>query len=1079
MPLRGRFPGIAAITAIAVIGAYGLMEQVNGDAPAGATTADEVVFEDVGLFVPQAPIDDGYNHLVVEIPYTGTQADKDASESLLDGLNLSRLSSSTGAATLRFDEAGNTWARYADGTEVLVSGDSSPDIDDLFSNLQGDTNIVDVRLIDQDTLAVKTSYTSAELSNQLALDVLTDEPINAFAADRGRGRGPSNGEAERPSDPYLPQQWGLENAGLGSGYLVDADIDAEPTWTASGGGDGVIVAVLDTGVDFGHPDLSASRWTNLAENCSNGVDDDGNGYVDDCRGWDFINNDSGPWDGNNHYHGTHVAGIIAARSDTVGVIGVAPKATIMDVRVLDTRGSGLTSGFAAGIRYAVDNGARIINMSLGSQPGASRLGFGSVEQAIQYARSKGVIVVAAAGNDNVNIDSRPVWPASFAPDYDNVVTVASTDYSDARSSFSNYGAATVTIGAPGSQILSSMPNGQWKYASGTSMATPMTAGALALLMGDLPSAPVSDVIGRLVNTADPLSSLAGQLVYPGRINVGNLYAEPLVPPVHLEASGFDGLVDGQPIAARLHLTVNDTDSFTGQAFRWEGRLLTAMGGQAYGVVGHEVIANGVTTTTDDQALFVMSGDTSVIKEPALVDGGIVIELGMTLPGGSYALMVDAVGSNDPTRLEAPSNVLFFTVGPVAPPATTAPDPTSAPSPTNAPTTTLNYQPVGDSTPTTYPTYPSTTWSYPTYPSTTWSYPTYPSTTWSYPAYPSTTEAYQPVGGGSPTTAPSYPTYPSTTWSYQPVGDSTPTTYPTYPSTTEAYQPVGGGSPSPTSPPASGPTTTWSYQPVGGGTPTSTTAPNAPTTTMAPVQNGGWELRLVSPNRATLPTTGGLVALYGTFPQSPYVWFGSSPATPFYATPDYILVPLPKVNTPGWVDISLRVGGETVLTAPDAFQFVGLPVAEPTPTTTAPVYSPGGSPSPTTAPTTTAGPVYDPGGSPSPTVAPTTTAGPVYDPGGSPTTTTATPVSEPSPTQDPTSTTAAPTTTAASGPVEQFPNPPGQKGSRTTFTFGEAASVGNGLTVAPVGLPSSPTGSVPVAEWATRRCTTAVCQATRL
>jgi len=238
-----------------------------------------------------------------------------------------------------------------------------------------------------------------------------------------------------------------------------------------------------------------------------------------------------------------------------------------------------------------------------------------------------------------------------------------------------------------------------------------------------------------------------------------------------------------------------------------------MGGQAYGVVGHEVIANGLTTTTDDQALFVMSGDTSVIKDPSLLDGGIVIEVGMTLPGGSYALMVGAVGADDPTRLEAPSNVLFFTAGPVAPPATAAPDPTSAPSPADAPTTTLNYQPVGDSTPNTYPTYPSTT--------------------------------------------------------------------------------------------------------------------------MAPVQNGGWEIRLVSPNQATLPTTGGLVALYGTFPQTPYVWFGSFPATPLYATPEYILVPLPKVTTPGWVDISLGVGGETILTAPDAFQFVGLPVAEPTPTTTAP------------------------------------------------------------------------------------------------------------------------------------------------
>jgi subtilisin family serine protease len=433
-----------AISALAIAAAYVIGDPGTGSAAEGEPSGP--AFENLGLFVPEPEVDDGLNRLIIEVPRDAfAEGDADPSlapEGSIEGLRLSLLLDEDDSAELHTDENGDVWAIYPDGRRILVSGDETaettapPDSREaLLAALDADDQVLDVRPVDDDTLAVTTTRTETELSSRLALGVFEDERIHAF------------------EDPSFAQQWGLENTGQASGYVADADIDVLGAWPLSARGQGIVVAVMDSGVDFGHPDLAESRWVNTAEECGNGRDDDGNGYVDDCYGWDFVNQDASPWDGNNHFHGTHVAGIIAARDNGVGVVGVAPEATIMDLRVLDTRGSGYTSYFAAAIRYAVDNGARVINMSLGSQPGTSRSGFGSVEQAVEYARSRGVLIVVAAGNDNVNIDSSPVWPANFAPLYDNVLTVASTDYADRRSSFSNYGPNTVTLGAPGSDIL--------------------------------------------------------------------------------------------------------------------------------------------------------------------------------------------------------------------------------------------------------------------------------------------------------------------------------------------------------------------------------------------------------------------------------------------------------------------------------------------------------------------------------------------------------------------------------------------------------------------------------------------------
>ena len=316
-----------------------------------------------------------------------------------------------------------------------------------------------------------------------------------------------------PNDPSYSSLWGLNNTGQ-TGGTFDADIDALEAWEITTGSASTIVAVIDTGVDYNHVDLADNMWVNTGEIAGNGFDDDGNGFVDDIYGYDFADNDGNPIPDSftNEKHGTHVAGTIGAVGNNgTGVVGVNWDVQIMSLRFLDESGSGYTSDAVDAVYYAVDNGATISNNSWGGG-GFSQ----AMYDAIAYGQSQGHIFIAAAGNSGTNNDSGPHYPSNY--DLANVVSVASTDHNDQLSSFSNYGANTVDLAAPGSSIYSTFPGNAYGTYSGTSMATPHVAGAVALVVSEYPDLNYQEVLDRVYDSVDTLGALSGKMVTGGRLN---------------------------------------------------------------------------------------------------------------------------------------------------------------------------------------------------------------------------------------------------------------------------------------------------------------------------------------------------------------------------------------------------------------------------------------------------------------------------------------------------------------------------------------------------------------------------------
>jgi serine protease len=324
---------------------------------------------------------------------------------------------------------------------------------------------------------------------------------------------------QTPNDPSYAPLYGMTKIG------------APTAWNTTTGSSNFVVAVIDSGVDYRHPDLAANMWTNPGEIAGNGRDDDANGFVDDVYGADFANRDGNPFDDNSH--GTHVAGTIGAvGNNSLGVAGVNWSVKIMALKFLGANGSGYTSNAIAALDYAVAKGAKISNNSWGGGGYDSALA-----AAIGRAQTAGHVFVAAAGNSGLNIDNTPSYPASYIKNYGNVVTVAATDSNDALASFSNYGAGTVTLAAPGVSILSTTPNNTYSYFSGTSMAAPHVAGALALYWSANPTLSYTQVIAKLKSSVDALPNLNGKVSTGGRLNVAKMFAGSTSPPPPAAVSG--------------------------------------------------------------------------------------------------------------------------------------------------------------------------------------------------------------------------------------------------------------------------------------------------------------------------------------------------------------------------------------------------------------------------------------------------------------------------------------------------------------------------------------------------------------
>ena len=313
-----------------------------------------------------------------------------------------------------------------------------------------------------------------------------------------------------PDDPYY--------ASSQSHHMLNMEMEA--AWDLSLGEPSVVIAIIDTGIDFAHSDLAGGIWTNPDEVPENGLDDDHNGYLDDVHGWDFIEEDNWPQD--MHGHGTHVSGIAAARiNNGLGIAGMAGQATIMPLGIFHPAGFGTYADLIEAIIYATDNGAQIINMSLGAVS-YSR----GEEAAVNYAWEHGVVVVAAAGNNN---NDAVHYPAA----HDNVLAVSSVTASDTRSSFSSYG-DFVDLAAPGSSVMSCRRGNSYGRMSGTSMASPHVAGLAALICSRNPTLTNGEVRQILENSADDLGEVGWDRYYGhGRINGRRaLEATPLpTPPV--------------------------------------------------------------------------------------------------------------------------------------------------------------------------------------------------------------------------------------------------------------------------------------------------------------------------------------------------------------------------------------------------------------------------------------------------------------------------------------------------------------------------------------------------------------------
>jgi subtilisin family serine protease len=403
--------------------------------------------------------------------------------------------------------------RFKPGTTLdairSIAGANHDQVVDEVESVNGLVAIDDLDDADADTVAAQYSamdnVTYAEANNVIQLD---DPEAGDKTVDIDR----NTYEPGTPNDPQFADQWALNNLGQNGGK-AKADIDALKAWAKTQGSKDVVVAVLDSGVDYNHVDLRANMWTR-PDNLPEYVDDE-LGPLDDVHGFDVDMNLGDPMDDNGH--GTHCAGVIGAEGDnSEGIAGINWHVRIMPLKFLGRGGFGTTKAAIEAINYAIDRkkhgvNIRVISASWGSTSKSKALG-----DVIQAAGDAGILFVAAAGNNGTDNDKRPHYPSNY--DLPNVISVAALDRADQLTSFSNFGIKTVHIAAPGKDILSTWLGDQYREASGTSMATPQVAGVAALIVAANPNISVAKLKDRLLKSVDKIDTLSGKIASGGRLN---------------------------------------------------------------------------------------------------------------------------------------------------------------------------------------------------------------------------------------------------------------------------------------------------------------------------------------------------------------------------------------------------------------------------------------------------------------------------------------------------------------------------------------------------------------------------------
>lgn len=464
--------------------------------------------------------------LLCALPACGTAAaadmagvaDLDASAGIVDAEDLSEYVN------------GEVLVGYTDGTFAVLTYEDGDALSAGLESLAADEN---VRLVQPNY-----SYSSSDFSTQDALTAQQWALYNdgSFYMEEQKNQYPVYddpfGFPSAPGQWILPVNWGMPGGGR-SGFFggrsysamsstgqvtaaAGIDINVEDAWAVyDGGSRDVVIALIDTGVDYTHEDLEGVVWVNEGEIPDNGIDDDGNGYVDDVYGWNFYDDSNEVYtSGDDDDHGTHGAGTIAAAADNgVGIAGIVQSehVKIMVLKVLGgSEGSGTTASIIQSIQYAEANGASICNLSLGSSTNDRAL--------YQTIANSEMLFVVAAGNDGADTDTLPSYPASYV--LDNIISVANLNYDGNLHSSSNYGASSVDLAAPGSYILSTTPEDGYSYMTGTSMAAPMVTAAAAMVYSYYEDITLADVKEILLSSAKQLDSLDGTCVTGGMLDLG-------------------------------------------------------------------------------------------------------------------------------------------------------------------------------------------------------------------------------------------------------------------------------------------------------------------------------------------------------------------------------------------------------------------------------------------------------------------------------------------------------------------------------------------------------------------------------